>query len=167
MSPSTCTLKIHLKSVLFHKCCQNLCVCVPRCVHKTFQWFCLFVNLMSGIVLGFSEQELDEHRMCWCLENSPFFLSLSIRNLDQSMVHATAFTVDTHHAAISWSENLVPGGLLFVSDSLWLMGSCQLACSYAMWTCLKLIATVLANYRVYQKVLPPHFVQKPQSVDRR
>jgi hypothetical protein len=45
MSPST--LKIHLKSVLFHKSCRNLCVGMPRCIHDTFQWFCLFTNFMS------------------------------------------------------------------------------------------------------------------------
>jgi hypothetical protein len=33
MSPSA--LRIHLKSVLFHKCC-NLCVSVPTCIHDTF-----------------------------------------------------------------------------------------------------------------------------------
>jgi hypothetical protein len=37
MSPSA--LEIHLKSILFHKCCRNLCVRVPRCVHDTFSHF--------------------------------------------------------------------------------------------------------------------------------
>jgi hypothetical protein len=50
MSPST--LKIHLKSVLFHKSCRNLCISMPRCIHDTFQWFCLFTNLMSDFVFG-------------------------------------------------------------------------------------------------------------------
>jgi hypothetical protein len=50
MSPST--LKIHLKSVLFHKSCRMLCVSMPRCIHDTFQWFCLFTNLMSDVAFG-------------------------------------------------------------------------------------------------------------------
>jgi hypothetical protein len=50
MSPST--LKIHLKSVLFHKSCRNLCVSMPSCIHDTFQWFCLFMNLMSDFAFG-------------------------------------------------------------------------------------------------------------------
>jgi hypothetical protein len=44
MSPST--LKIHLKSVIFHKSCWNLCI------HDTFPWFCLFTNLMSDFAVG-------------------------------------------------------------------------------------------------------------------
>jgi hypothetical protein len=42
MSPSA--LKIHLKYVLFHKCCRNLCVSMPRCVHDTYQWFCCRIS---------------------------------------------------------------------------------------------------------------------------
>jgi hypothetical protein len=50
VSPSD--LKILLKSVLFHKCCRNLCVSVSRCVHDTFQWFGLFMNHMSRMSDG-------------------------------------------------------------------------------------------------------------------
>jgi hypothetical protein len=50
MSPST--LKIHLKSVLFLKSCRNLCVSMPMCIHDTFQWLCLFTNLMSDFAFG-------------------------------------------------------------------------------------------------------------------
>jgi hypothetical protein len=41
--------KIHLKSVLFHKCCRNLCVGVPRCVHNTFPHFWWMPTLVYEI----------------------------------------------------------------------------------------------------------------------
>jgi hypothetical protein len=72
MSPSA--LKIHLKSVLFHKCCQYLCVSVPRCVHDTFPHFWRIPTLIyvSLLWLGLIQASVEYFKILWeylqCIE---------------------------------------------------------------------------------------------------
>jgi hypothetical protein len=54
MSPNA--LKIHLKSVLFHKCCRNLCVSMPRCIHDTFSHFW---RIPSLIYVNYTDLDLS------------------------------------------------------------------------------------------------------------
>jgi hypothetical protein len=82
MSPSA--LNIHLKSVLFHKCCRNICVCVPRCVHDTFQllyydYKCLryayivFKSLKKHCQMVFSRFLAMTRGKLWGVQNFPDF----------------------------------------------------------------------------------------------
>jgi hypothetical protein len=122
MSPSA--LKIHLKFVLFHKCCRNLCVMRSICNNLNFPHFLRMPTLICA-VYGIMNWKYSPSATSGGTLNSPN----SITPQNES-AHPIYF--GWHEYPTSWEASLWIG----------IMGAMVYSCS-ASWACQPLLSKVI------------------------